>query len=199
MERMNEYRDIIVTEYIGREGAERLAAMEEDRLSRFFPSGFFSGSESGAFLREPDLRRPSEKFEVIHETVSSYDRNAYVHPVGCGGIFTVLWDMAETLKCGMEVTIRDIPVKQETIELCEFLRVNPYYLMSGEEVVLIVSVNGSCLLRRLMENRIHAAAVGFITGGADKILHQGDSIRYLDRPAEDEFLRYKRRRTLCEK
>ena len=194
MDQIKEYKDIIVTEYIGREGAERLAAMERDRIGSYFPPGFLTDRDGGTFLREPDLRTPHEKFETIQSAALLTDGRAYIHPVGCGGIFTVLWDMAETLQCGMEVTIRDIPVRQETVELCEFLRLNPYYLMSGEEVVLIVTGSGSCLIRRLKENRIHAASVGFITGGRDKILYQGDSIRYLDRPAEDEFLRFNRRR-----
>ena len=88
--------------------------------------------------------------------------------------------------------IDKIPVKQETIELCELFRLNPYYLMSGEESVLIVCSKGSYLIQKLKEKGINASCIGFLTGNNDKVLRFGDHLRYLDRPREDEFLRYRK-------
>ena len=33
---------------------------------------------------------------------------------------------------GLEIDLKKIPIRQETIEICEFFDLNPYKLLSGE-------------------------------------------------------------------
>lgn len=199
MERIKDSREIIITCSIGREGTELLVEEESELVKAHFPKAFVDLLCDGPLVREPDTRSPSEKEEIICRTAGIVDRDAYVGDVGYGGIFTALWSMTKTLGCGMEVEIGRIPVKQETIEVCELLRLNPYYLVSGAECKLIVCDHGGYLIRRLKENGIAASAAGFITWNNDKILYQGDNIRYLDRPAKDEWIRYTRKERIHER
>jgi len=192
MERMIQCDDVIVTEYIGREGAARLASVEAARIREYFSPAFIRQLGGRTPVREPDTRTMIQKLEIIHETVQIVEPDAYFRVIGYGGIFTSLWDMAESTGRGMEIMIDKIPVKQETIELCELFRLNPYYLMSGEESVLIVCSKGSYLIQKLKEKGINASCIGFLTGNNDKVLRFGDHLRYLDRPREDEFLRYRK-------
>jgi hydrogenase expression/formation protein HypE len=38
--------------------------------------------------------------------------------------------MAEASGVGLEIDLKKIPVRQETIEICEFFGINPYELIS---------------------------------------------------------------------
>ena len=53
-----------------------------------------------------------------------------------GGILSGLWKMAEASGVGMDVDLRRIPIRQETIEVCERLDVDPYKLESEGTVLL---------------------------------------------------------------
>lgn len=39
--------------------------------------------------------------------------------------------MAEASGIGLEVDLKSIPIRQETVELCEAFRLNPYLLISS--------------------------------------------------------------------
>lgn len=42
------------------------------------------------------------------------------------GVYLTLWKLGEMLASGLEVYQEEIPVKQESIEICELLEVNPF-------------------------------------------------------------------------
>ena len=77
---------------------------------------------------------------------------------------------------------------QETIEVCEHYRLNPYQLTSVGSL-LMVTDDGEALTDALRSHQIQAVVIGKMTDNNDKILHNGDEIRYLDRPAPDEILK----------
>ena len=64
-----------------------------------------------------------------------------IHDVREGGIFGGLWELAAAGGVGLDVELKRIPVRQHTIEVCEFFRLNPYMLISGG-TLLIVCENG---------------------------------------------------------
>ena len=43
-----------------------------------------------------------------------------MHDVTEGGIFGALWEMAEASGVGLEIDLKKIPIRQETVEVCEF-------------------------------------------------------------------------------
>ena len=88
----------------------------------------------------------------------------------------------------MRVYLRDIPVKQETIEICEVLEVNPYHLLSGG-CALLTADNGYRLCADLREMGFDAAVIGRITADNDKAIINGDSLGFLNRPQTDEYIR----------
>lgn len=63
-----------------------------------------------------------------------------------GGILSGLWKMAEASGVGLDVDLRRIPIRQETIEVCERLDVDPYKLES-EGTVLLGTGQGDALVR----------------------------------------------------
>ena len=52
--------------------------------------------------------------------------------IGSGGILAALWDLTEASGTGMKVDMAEFSIRQETVELCEFYRLNPYLLTSAE-------------------------------------------------------------------
>ena len=109
---------------------------------------------------------------------------SYFREMGDGGILNALWYMNEELSSGMEIDLRKIPIRQETVEILELFNVNPYYAKSNGAWLLVtqdpVSVTEFC-----EEAGLPCSLIGRITHGPARIIKNGDSVRYLDRPQED--------------
>ena len=94
-----------------------------------------------------------------------------MHDVTEGGIFGALWEMAEASGVGLEIDLKKIPIRQETVEVCEFFGVNPYLLISSG-CMLMAAQDGNHLVREL-EN--------------DRVLLNEDERRFLEPPKTDEL------------
>ncbi|MEE1113565.1 MAG: hydrogenase maturation factor, partial [Eubacterium sp.] len=73
-----------------------------------------------------------------------------------------------------------------TVEICEFFDANPYQIMSSGSM-LMVTADGEKLVRELEAAGIHGTVVGRTTSNNDKILRNGEEVRYLDKPQPDEL------------
>ena len=85
---------------------------------------------------------------------------------------------------GLTVEMRKLPLRQETVEVCECCNVNPYELMSGGCLIMTCR-DGLGLAGALEAEGIPAAVVGKVTDSRDRILVNGDEIRYMNRPERD--------------
>ena len=61
-----------------------------------------------------------------------------------------LWELSETAGIGFEIDMPQIALKQETVEICEFYRLNPY-LMTSAGSYLILTDAGEAVIRALEE------------------------------------------------
>lgn len=113
---------------------------------------------------------------------------AAVHDLSQGGIFNALWEMADQAGVGLEVDLKKIPVRQETIEICEYFDINPYYLYSAG-ALLIGTDHGETLVSYLEAHGTPAAVIGRATDGNARVIRNGSEQRYLDRPKPDEWYR----------
>ena len=109
-----------------------------------------------------------------------------MHDVSRGGIFGALWELAQRAGVGLEIDLKKIPVKQETIEICEFFELNPYELLSGG-CLLMVTDNGQALVDVLAREGIPAAVIGRTTAGKDRVIYNEGEKRYLDRAKMDQM------------
>ena len=103
-----------------------------------------------------------------------------------GGIYGALWEVAQASGVGLEVTIEDIPVKQHTVELCEFFDLNPYQLISSGSM-LITTDHGNALVRALEQEGIKASIIGRTTDSKDKIIYRDGKAASLEAPKQDEL------------
>ena len=80
--------------------------------------------------------------------------------------------------------MKKLPVRQETVEVCECCNLNPYELLSGGCLVM-TAPDGAGLTAALEAQGIPAVIVGKVTDSNDRILINGEDVRYMDRPGQD--------------
>lgn len=78
--------------------------------------------------------------------------------------------------------LKKVPLKQETVEICEFFDLNPYQLISSGSM-LIACDKGHDLVELLKREGIHSAVIGKFTDNNDKvIIYDEGETRYLEPP-----------------
>jgi hydrogenase maturation factor len=109
-----------------------------------------------------------------------------MHDVTEGGIFGALWEIGAASKVGLEVDLKKVLLKQETVEICEYYDINPYLLISSG-CMLMVTNKANLLVDRLKAEGIPAAVIGRITEGNDRIIINEEERRFLEPPKSDEL------------
>lgn len=175
---LKEGQDLVVTKWIALEGTSIIAKEKEEDLKKILPQQFVDTAK--AFDQYLSVL-PESRIAVAHGVSA-------MHDITEGGIFGALWEMGEGAGVGLDIDLKQIPIRQETVEICERYNLNPYHLMSSGSM-LIGTDHGASLVRTLKANNIPAALIGQATLGRDRILRNGEDIRYLDRPQSDELYR----------
>jgi len=170
--------DIIVTKWAGLEGTSIIAKeKEEELLKRFAP----------AFVEE--AKGFDRYLSVVPEAAVAVKSGVLaMHDVTEGGIFGALWEMAEASGVGLSIDLKKIPLKQETVEICNYFDINPYMLISSGSM-LMAAEDGHHLVRDLKKAGIEAVVIGSATDNNDKLIVNGDENRYLEPPKSDELYR----------
>ncbi len=168
--------DILVSKWIGLEGTSIIAKEKETELLNRYPAALVKTAQE--FDRY--LSVLPEAAAAVKSGVSA------MHDVTEGGIFGALWELAESSGVGLEIDLKKIPVKQETIEICEFFNINPYELISSG-CMLMASPDGNMLMRELEKQGIHGAVIGKAVSGNDRILFNEEEKRFLEPPKTDEL------------
>ncbi len=164
-------QDIVVSKWIGLEGTAKLARENYERLRERFPARMIE--EAAAFDRY---------LSVIPEAATAMKSGVCgVQAVSLGGIFAGLWEMAEEAGVGLEADLRKIPVRQETIEICEFFGENPYELLAGGCLIMTAG-DGNGLVTALQRDGIPAVVIGRTTRGNDRVLYNEGRKQFLNKP-----------------
>lgn len=169
-------QDVIVSKWIGIEGTSIIAKEKECELRARFSQEFIDAAK--AFDRHIlvlDDSRAARKAGV-----------SAMHDVTEGGIFGALWELAEASGVGLSVDLKKIPVRQETIELCEMFGLNPYMLISSG-CMLMAADNGYDVVRALEADGIKGTVIGKVTEGGGRLVTNGGETRFLERPKTDEL------------
>ena len=150
----------------------RLAETEREALCSHFRESFVT---EAALLKD---RLPAkEDMRTLEEKGT-----AFVYELGEGGVFAGLWNMAEALRCGLDVDLRRIPLCQETVEICEFFGLNPYIVNAKGSFLVAVQDQAICLTER---EKTCLTFIGYAGCGNDRIVRYGEHIRYLNRPGKE--------------
>lgn len=169
---------LVLTKWIALGGTAALALNYEDKLKGRYPFSLI------------DRAKEFEKLMSVAQEARAINHfgTAAVHDLSQGGVFGALWEMAEHAGVGLEVDLKKIPVRQETVEICEYFDVNPYELYSAGSLLVGVE-HGESLVRELARCSVPAAVIGRVTEEKGRVILNGEDCRYLDRPKRDEWYR----------
>ena len=169
-------QDILVTKWIGIEGTSIIAKEKEEELRTRFSKSFVDTAKGF-----------DEYISVLPEAALAVKSGvSAMHDVTEGGIYGALWELAEASGIGLEIDLKAIPIRQETVEICEYFGLNPYYLISSG-CMLMASDRGHDLVRELKKAGIPAAVIGKATDGNARRICNGEEESFLERPKTDEL------------
>ncbi len=168
--------DIVVTKWVGLEGTSIIAKEKQKELLERFSENFIFRAQ-----------KFDQMLSVIPEAATAVKSGVgAMHDVTEGGIFGALWELAEASGVGLEIELKKIPLKQETVEICEFFGINPYELISSGSM-LMAAEDGNRLVMDLQKEGIAACVIGKATEGNDRVLLNGEERRFLEPPKTDEL------------
>ena len=185
--RKSNVRELVYCGFAGLEGTLRILEESEEELSSRFVNTFLKSAKEN--VRE--LITPKQIFSIF-EGVEKEVRPV-VRQVGSGGVLAALWELAETEKLGFEISMQAIPLKQETVEVCEFYRLNPYQMTSAGSY-LILTEQADRVIEVLEKSGARAVRLGVAKAQNARVITSREEVRYLDRPAPDELARWQAKR-----
>lgn len=157
--------EIVFVGYTGILGTNLLIEANQKDLSERFTADFLKSAEFS-----PEKYSVQEAVQtVIEKELFSKCNICYIHDVSYGGIYLALWQLGECVGKGFLVENKQILIRQETVEICEYLNCNPYYL-DGTGGVLFVCENGGALVKTLQEKKIAARTIGHITQDKERFV-----------------------------
>lgn len=169
-------QEIIMTKYAGLEGTGIIASQKEQELMARYPADFIrEAQELLGMISVVEEARIARKYPVTA-----------MHDVTEGGVFGALWEIAASSGVGLEIQLERIPIRQHTVEICEFFNLNPYLLISSGSM-LIAADRGSDIVDDLKKHGIEAAVIGRATEGNDRVVYYGEEKRFLEPPKCDEL------------
>jgi hydrogenase maturation factor len=171
--------DIVMTKWLGIEGTAIIANKSKEALKTRYPADIID--EAAGFY---------DYMSIAAEAAGAIKSNAsFVHVLREGGVFGGLWQLASDNGVGLVIDLKSIPVRQETIEVCEYFDLNPYTLIAGGSL-LITTANGCDLVEKLGKSGISATVIGHTTDSNDRIICHGEETRYLEPARGDEIYKY---------
>lgn len=169
-------QELVMTKWAGVEGTAILANDKVEALKERFNMDFIEKAQS-----------LSSHISIVKDAKIAKEIGATsMHDITEGGVFGALWEVAAASNVGVTVDLKKIPIKQETIEICELFDLNPYLLMSSG-CLLISTYKGNELVDALKKEGINASVIGRVTKGHDRVIINEDETRFLEPPKTDEL------------
>lgn len=169
-------QDIVITKWIGLEGTAEVAKGNREKLLTRYP----------AYLVEEAMSFDKYLSVLPEAQIALQNKVCAMHDASEGGIFGAIWELAEGAGAGLTIDLKKLPLRQETVEVCEYCNINPYELKSGGCVVM-TGEDGAGLVAALEAEGVPAVVVGRLTDSNDRIILNDDEVRYMDRPRTDEI------------
>lgn len=171
-------QDIVLLKWVGLEGTFRVMREKEEELAKRFVPTFLNQIRS----------LESEIFSEKEMKVAKDFGVSAMHQITSGGILAALWEMSEASGVGIEVDLKKMSIKQETVEVCEYCHLNPYQLTSAGSI-LIMTDRGEELVAKYESMGVQASLLGKATADAARVILGGEEKRFLERPATDELIK----------
>lgn len=199
LERELSEQDLVMAGYAGEAGTAILARDLHSSLTERLPESLLDKAalpEEDFMIRRRaaevlDLdgrgdqdRDPASRETGLHRGKMAARGIVSSRAVAEGGVFGALWNLGAELDCGFEADLQRVPIRQETIEICEVLQLNPYQLY-GTGALLIACIDGEETASRLRGAGIAACPIGRMRPGRERVALNRGSRRSLEKPRQD--------------
>lgn len=155
--------ELIVTGFAGDSGSRSLYknAENEKKLLDIYPKSFFGVWKENLY---------SEDYTEIEGIPGVKDFESCEE----GGVYGAMWRLLKRNSLGASFSLKKIPVRQQTVEVCEMLSLDPMRL-SSEGVYIAVCEDAAELKKRFTG----AVTIGYTEKGPAIKRIDGGSISYL--------------------
>ena len=162
--------DIVLAGLVGAKLTERLLKQEEQALSERYSKSFLERARLSARFVIPDAQLRQAECKAIQS-----------RSVGEGGIFAALWHLGEALDMGLLTGFDRIPIRQEFIEICNTLDVDPYTSDDGGSI-LFVTEEADQIIECFVKQQIPVCRIGMMQEGKARVIMRGEVRCYLNKP-----------------
>lgn len=178
--------EIVILGEAGFSGCREICRIEACRKELFkrYRADFFDCFSGEAEIPEKEQAAAFLKRTGVPEEL--------VFSAEAGGVLAALWNGLHQAGCGGAFRQRDIPVRQASVEICEYYGLNPYRLSSAGTYVCLVP-EGARLVRAAEAAGLCAAVVGYTEKGPAIRRTDGEEIAFLRRPEPDEIWKFRER------
>jgi hydrogenase maturation factor len=172
---------IILTKSIGIEGTAILASDKEKLLKKTI---------------NPSVVESAKKFfnqiSVAKEAILAFKTGGAnaMHDPTEGGLAGGIHEMADASNLGVKIVEKEICIRQETLEICRFFKIDPLQLISSGALLISAKPEfADKIVDRLEQKKIHASIIGeFLRKPKDRILlKESGKILTLPRPLSDHL------------
>jgi hydrogenase maturation factor len=106
--------------------------------------------------------------------LSAVESVSAMHDLTEGGVMGGVWELAEAASLGVELHLSEVPIMEETNQLCDALGLDPYRLISSGSIIFTVQPNGE----RTAEEALRV--IGVPTSKIGRMVAPAEGRRYLD-------------------
>lgn len=180
--------EIVMSGYTGMLGTDLIIHARKEELLTRFSKGYVE--ESLPWNNSYSIRRAAE----LAAEQTGDTRVLYMHDISCGGVYGALWQLGSYIGKGISVGHFSIPIRQETIEYCEFFGLNPYMLEGTGALLMVVAPGqGEKLVDILSGENIFAKVIGHVENNNEKMVFLGEaaSVKTMDKENPHEAVFFK--------
>lgn len=172
-------QDIIMTGFAGWRGSVKLSEEQRDQLERHFNPDFLD--------RLLSIDESGDSFSCVPAVTAAAGAGVRtMYAPGEGGIFAAVWEMARRDGLGARIHLKSIPIRQETVEVCDYFNISPYQLLSSG-TLLLTADHGQKVLTELAAAGIPAVIIGHMTGDNARVVLNEEETRYLEPFRQDSI------------
>ncbi len=133
-----------------------------------------------------------EKISVVKDGITAFRAGGVdaMHDPTEGGVLGGIHEIADASNLGVKVFEENIPVAEETMEICRLLEIDPLQLVSsGAMLIAAKPESAECIIKKLKKEKIEASIIGeFLSNSkARVIVHKGKRETRLLRPECDHL------------
>ncbi len=142
--------------------------------------------------RSDVARKYLKKTTVVKEALTAARAGANaMHDATEGGVLSAAYELANASGTGLELDLSEIPVSEETREICEIFKIDPYVSLSeGTLVLSCVPLKAKKVISALHSARIKVAVVGELVQRRNGLIVMKDGRRVpIKYPMPDPYWR----------